>query len=115
MDVPTLLATLRDSPVDNTGASEQLLATVYEYLMKVPTIPPNNALHWFCRLAEPNTVAAATFLIRLFAYSSQSVEKWKMKLQYCLSRCPECVQGLEQVKVSSRHTCVMLLQYLGLC
>jgi senataxin len=103
-DVQSLLATLRDSPIDNAGASDKVLGTVYNYLMGVPTKPPDNVLHWFCRQAAPNTVGAATFLIRLFAYNSPLVEGWKTKLHSCLSRCPECVQGLEQAKVSSRNT-----------
>jgi senataxin len=105
-DVHSLLATLRDSPIDNSGASDKVLGTVYNYLMAVPVKPPDNVVHWFCRQAAPDTVAAATFLIRLFAYNSQLVENWKTILHSCLSRCSHCVQGIEQVKVSSRNTCV---------
>jgi len=104
LDVQSLLVTLRDSPIDNAGASDKVLGTVYNYLMGVPTKPPDNALHWFCHQATSDTVAAATFLIRLFAYNSPLVEDWKIKLHSCLSRCSECVQGLELVKVSSRNT-----------
>src|ERR1700733_6888049 len=103
-DVPLLLARLRDSPIDNAGASDEVLGTLYHYLMEVSTNPSDNAIHWFCPHAAPNTVGAATFLIRLFAYSSQQVENWKVKLHSCLSRCSECVRWFEQVKVSSRNT-----------
>jgi senataxin len=105
-DVHSLLVTLRDSPIDNAGASDKVLGTIYNYLMAVPSKPPDNAIHWFCRQAAPDTVAAATFLIRLFAYNSQLVDDWKAKLHSCLSHCSDCVQGVEQVKVSSRNTCV---------
>lgn len=103
-DVQSLLAKLRDSPIDNAGASDKVLGTVYNYLMGIPTKSPDNALHWFCHQAAPNTVASATFLLRLFAYNSPLVEDWKMKLHSCLSLCPGCIQGLEQVKASSRKT-----------
>ena len=103
LHVQSLLVTLRDSPIDNAGASDQVLGTVYNYLMGA-TKPPDDALHWYCRQATTGTVAAATFLIRLFAYNSPLVEDWKIRFHSCLSRCPECVQGLEQVKVSSRTT-----------
>ena len=104
LDIQSLLVTLRNSPIDNAGASDKVLGTVYKYLMGVPTKPPDNALHWYCRQATSDTVAAATFLIRLFAYNSPLVEDWKVKLHSCLSSCPECVQGLQQAKVSSRNT-----------
>ncbi|KAI6122505.1 SEN1 N terminal-domain-containing protein [Pisolithus croceorrhizus] len=60
--------------------------------------------HWFCSRADPLTVEAATFLLRLFAYDSPQVEKWKVKLRTCLAGCSECVKVLGEVKVSSRPT-----------
>ncbi|KAJ7505328.1 AAA domain-containing protein [Mycena galericulata] len=79
------LATLRDSPVDNAGASDAVLANIFTYLMEIPSSPSDGRLHWFCSRATPTTVAAATFLIRLFAYSSPLVEEWRRKVS-CLSR-----------------------------
>jgi senataxin len=101
-NVQTLLATLRDAPVDI--ASDAVLGTLLEYLMGVAPSPPNNTFHWYCRHALPITVDAATFLIRLFAYQSENVNPWKSRMQSCLSSCAECVQGLERVKVTSKDT-----------
>jgi senataxin len=102
-DVKNVLADLRDNPADTTRASDAILQQIYLYLMKVP---PNDAgeIHWFCKLAVPTTVEAATFLIRLMAYQSEEVNKWKSKLHRCLSICASCVQGLELAKVASQHT-----------
>ncbi|KAJ6477453.1 SEN1 N terminal-domain-containing protein [Mycena vitilis] len=98
------LATLRDSPVDNEGASDAVLASVFTYLMAVSPDASDGRLHWFCGRAISTTVAAATFLIRLFAYSSDLVEEWRSKFRTCLNGCPECVQGLEEAKATSKTT-----------
>ncbi|RDB14553.1 putative ATP-dependent helicase C29A10.10c [Hypsizygus marmoreus] len=100
-DVPSLLATLRDAPVNTENMSESILGQIYRHLMDVPS-GSDNVLHWFCHRAQPDTVEAATFLIRMFAY--QKVDEWRQKLHSCVSRCPECVQGLERAKVTSRTT-----------
>lgn len=104
IDVEKLLATLRDAPVDNTGASEAVLIKIYSYLMEIPTRPPDGVLHWFCSRASPTTVAAATFMLRLFAYNSPQVDAWKVKFQSCIGRCVDCVQGLEYEKEASKIT-----------
>ncbi|KAJ7780655.1 SEN1 N terminal-domain-containing protein [Mycena maculata] len=78
------LSTLRDTPVDND--------------------PSDGCLHWFCRRATSTTIAAATFLIRLFAYSSNLVDEWRTKFRTCLNGCPECVQGLQDAKTTSKNT-----------
>ncbi|TFK40652.1 SEN1 N terminal-domain-containing protein [Crucibulum laeve] len=101
--VKKLLATLHDNPVDNSGASDDVLGSVFSYLIAVPPTPSGD-LHWFCHEADPTTVAAATFLLRLFAYNSAQVNSWKEKLHLCLSRCVLCVQGLQEVKVTSKDT-----------
>ncbi|KAJ7670210.1 SEN1 N terminal-domain-containing protein [Mycena rosella] len=98
------LAILRDSPVDNGGASDAVLGTIFTYLMGVPPSQSDGRLHWFCRRATPTTIAAATFLIRLFAYSSALVEEWRIKFRNCLNGCAECVQGLQEVKATSKNT-----------
>lgn len=99
-----LLARLRDAPVDNSGADEVVLGRLFTYLMEVPTDPSTGLLHWFCTLANSTTVAAATFLIRLFAYNSPAVNQWKSKLLSCLTGCSGCVQRFEEAKVSSKTT-----------
>ncbi|KAF8645168.1 hypothetical protein AX16_007996 [Volvariella volvacea WC 439] len=101
-DIVKLLETLHDSPVDTNGASEAVLAQVHGYLMHVPA--SKDGLHWFCSLADPTTIAAATFLLRLHAYSSPEVAKWKERLSVCLESCLACIQGLEEAKFTSRST-----------
>ncbi|KAJ7644130.1 SEN1 N terminal-domain-containing protein [Roridomyces roridus] len=97
------LASLRDFPVDNAGASDTVLADIYKYLMAV--LPSSDGcLHWFCSRATSTTIGAATFLIRLFAYSSPLVEDWRKKFRLCLKSCTGCVQGLQDAKISSKHT-----------
>ncbi|EGN98396.1 hypothetical protein SERLA73DRAFT_109860 [Serpula lacrymans var. lacrymans S7.3] len=102
--VKTLLATLRDTPVNTTDGSDSLLAPIFVYLMKVQASPNDKTLHWFCDRADQLTIDAATFLIRLFAYNSVRVDEWKKKFQVCLEGCSKCVKGFGEVKVSSRHT-----------
>ncbi|KAJ7935638.1 hypothetical protein B0H13DRAFT_1854272 [Mycena leptocephala] len=80
------LATLRDSPVNNDGASDVVLSSIFTYLMGVPVNASDGRLHWFCNRASSTTVAAATFLIRYFgAFSAdilagfyQSFEAWEL-------------------------------------
>jgi hypothetical protein len=103
-DVETILATLRDNPIDSTGASDAILAQILTHLMDVPSHLVDGLFHWFCHRAIPTTIAAATFLIRLFAYNSPQVDAWKARLKSCLSGCSECVQGIEEAKLSSKDT-----------
>ncbi|KAJ7250875.1 SEN1 N terminal-domain-containing protein [Mycena haematopus] len=98
------LATLRDSPVNNEGASDAVLASIFTYLMEVPPDASDGRIHWFCGRAVSTTVGAATFLIRLFAYSSPLVEQWRTKFRACLNGCPDCVLGVEEAKITSRNT-----------
>jgi senataxin len=100
------LATLRDSPVNNDGASDAVLASIFTYLMGVLPDASDGRIHWFCGRAVSTTVAAATFLIRLFAYSSPLVEQWRTKFRACLNECPDCVQGLQEAKITSKNTFV---------
>lgn len=102
-DVEKLLITLRDTPVDSNGTSDAVLGRIHSYLMDVTNVAPDD-IHWFCERANTTTVAAATFLLRLFAYTSREVDTWKEKLHACLSSCCSCVQKLEEAKVSSRQT-----------
>jgi senataxin len=100
------LATLRDSPVNNDGASDVVLSSIFTYLMGVPVNASDGRLHWFCNRASSTTVAAATFLIRLFAYSSPLVEEWRTTFRSCLNGCPDCVLGLQEAKLTSKNTFV---------
>lgn len=101
-NIAKLLRLLRDTPIDNSGASETVLAQIYSYL--IPTSQPRP--HWFCKRADELTINAATFLLRLFAYSSPQVDIWKSQLQSLLDSCAECVQALERIKITSRQTWV---------
>lgn len=101
--VERLLLSLRERPKD-AEISDSILQDVYLYLMNV-TLSKDD-VHWFCDKAGDTTIEAATFLIRLFAYDSGEVSRWKERLHRCLSTCLPCVQGLEYRKILSRETCV---------
>ncbi|KAF9220939.1 hypothetical protein BS17DRAFT_786249 [Gyrodon lividus] len=102
--VKALLARVRDTPVNTTGGSDDILALIFSYLMKVPPNSNDKRCHWFCSHADQLTVEAATFLLRLFAYNSPRVEEWKATLVRCLAGCCACVKAFGEVKVSSRST-----------
>lgn len=101
--IEALLARLRDVPADSHKITDDVLGVIYSHLMSVPATVSGD-LHWFCSAAQPTTIAAATFLLRLLAYSSPEVDNWKEKFHLCLSKCSECVQGLEEVKETSKST-----------
>lgn len=103
-NVQKLLKSLHDTPIDNAGASDEVLGRVYAYLMDVPPSVMDRKLHWFCERADTTTVAAASFLLRLYAYDSPQVDAWKTKLNSCLQGCCGCVRSMERIKVDSRHT-----------
>ena len=98
------LKSLHDTPVDNAGASDEVLGPVYAYLMDLPPNSGDRKLHWFCEKADPTAIAAASFLLRLFAYDSPQVNEWKNRLNTCLRGCCDCVRSSERIKVDSRHT-----------
>ena len=102
--VKALLERLHDEPADTTIATESVLAEVYDYLMGVPTTQHDGLYHWFCNHAEPLTIDAASFLLRLFAYNSPKVVQWKGRFAAVLSGCVRCVKGLAEVKLTSRQT-----------
>lgn len=102
--VETLLANLRDVPVNTEAGSDSFLAPIFTYLMAVSPNRSDGVLHWFCDRAGQLTIDAATFLLRLFAYNSPQVDVWKKKLEFCLGGCCNCIKGLEEVKVSSKDT-----------
>ncbi|KDR82678.1 hypothetical protein GALMADRAFT_220668 [Galerina marginata CBS 339.88] len=102
-DIGALLTVLRDRPADTTAASDDVLGTIYRYLVKIPP-SSDGEVHWFCKHASATTVDAATFSIRLMAYKSEQVDDWKRRLHKCMSACAFCVQGLEMAKVTSQDT-----------
>jgi senataxin len=102
-DVQSLLKNLRDAPVNTEGALDDILAPIYDHLMRVPSAS-DGCFHWFCERAEPVTIEAAVFLIRLFAYDSPRVEEWKKRFENCVTGCLLCVRGLGELKESSRST-----------
>ncbi|THV05327.1 hypothetical protein K435DRAFT_774010 [Dendrothele bispora CBS 962.96] len=99
------LEKLRDFPVDSEQLSNDVLGEIYDYLIKICESNPKS-IHWFCDKAENTTVEAATFLLRLFAYSDANVKvlKWKSVYDDCLNGCAGCALGLERVKISSKDT-----------
>ena len=99
--VKILLVSLRERPQD-VEISDNILQDVYLYLMNMTLF--KDEVHWFCDKADTTTIEAATFLIRLFAYDSEEVKRWKERLHKCVTTCIPCVQGLEQKKLLSRQT-----------
>lgn len=109
-EVQKLLENLRDAPVGTDGLSDTTLLTIYDYLMFVTPKSGFITFHWFCNEANPTTVEAATFLLRLLAYDQKKVDEWKTNYNLCLSRCAKCVFGLEKAKVESMDTYVLQIQ-----
>ena len=99
--VKHLLISLREKPQD-VEISDNILQDVYLYLMNKTFL--KDEVHWFCDKADTTTIEAATFLIRLFAYDSEEVKRWKERLHKCVTSCVPCVHGLEQKKILSRQT-----------
>jgi len=98
------LEKLRREPITTDGMQDSILGPIYSLLMNTPT-GDNGTPHWFCDKARPVVVEAATFLIRLYAYSDNPrVEVWKKKLAGVLQGCCGCVQGFADAKTSSRDT-----------
>lgn len=100
-DVSNKLEEFRDAPV--MQPSGQDLYTIFQFLV-LENSPAESQLHWFCAQAQPLVFEAATFLLRLHAYSSSLVAQWREKLQTCMAGCAQCVKGLQEVKGTSRHT-----------
>lgn len=102
-DLAKILKKLKESPIPTENCQDDFLMPILNTLM-ARRRADDGALHWFCKDAEEATREAATFLLRLFAYSNDVVSKWKAKLLECLHSCPGCVQSLDRVKVTSRST-----------
>ena len=116
--VKAQLLKLRDAP--ETTPSETILFLIFDYL--IGPLPSKTThivsyltdasssrkhQHWFCSHAGEVVTGAATFLLRLHAYTSPRVELWRKELKACLRECCECVRELQSVKLSSRHTYVL--------
>ena len=97
---------LRDVPLNATGAGQDVLILISDYLVDIG--PSEGPVHWFCPKASQLTIDCATFLLRLHAYASSyessPVQAWRNLLLRCLRGCCGCVRGLEDAKVTSRHT-----------
>jgi hypothetical protein len=104
--VETLLERLRKEPVGSEGSTDQIMKVVFDYLINVPEDPLGGTYHWFCQRADNVTQEAAAFLIRLFAYDSQRVDKWKACMKKIIFSCCDCVRALQEVKRTSQQTCV---------
>ncbi|TFK91118.1 hypothetical protein K466DRAFT_515953 [Polyporus arcularius HHB13444] len=107
-EVKKKLLELRDQPV--AIASDDVLRLVSTYLLgslkkpeSLDNVSPKFG-HWFCSQAEDLVKEAATFLIRLHAYNSSSVDIWRAQLKRVLSRCCYCVRGMHEAENMSRHT-----------
>jgi len=104
MEVSKLLEELRNNPIGTNDPNlNQHMSTCLEYLNS--TQPPLNSSelpHWFCSKTRPVAVEAATFLLRLLAYSK--AEEWKQTLLKVIRNCADCVAGLEAAKFRSIKT-----------
>lgn len=104
-DLAAKLKSLRDVPA--AEVSNQELFGIYKFLVPEGSTSRDTS-HWFCSQATPVTVEAATFLLRLHAYNSAKVANWRKRLQACLGACPQCVKRLQELKETSRQTCVVV-------
>jgi len=95
---------LRDVPANTTGAGQDVLQLISDYLIDIG--PKEGPVHWFCPKVTQLTIDSATFLLRLHAYESSSIQTWRSLLTRCLRGCCDCVRGLAEAKVTSRHTYV---------
>ncbi|KAI0648078.1 SEN1 N terminal-domain-containing protein [Trametes meyenii] len=107
-EVKKRLNELRDAPQTQVGDEDLRLTSTYLLgsLRRPDNLSSVNLAfdHWFCSKADEITREAATFLIRLHAYNSSSVELWRWQLKCVISRCCNCISGLYEAEVTSRHT-----------
>jgi senataxin len=107
------LKDLHDLPVGSEGDQKTLLARPFDFLVKVEPSTSDGLLHWFCDKAlDPLVVEAATFLLRLHAYNSPKVKIWRDKLAQVIRGCAGCTKSLQDLKLSSRTTCVLEFFFL---
>ena len=99
------LAQYRNQPPNTQDVTEADLTKLFNFLITSPEAS-DAPVHWFCFRADPVVREAATFMIRLHAYSSNRVQLWRSRLERCLSTCVDCVAGLQTAKVTSKVTYV---------
>ncbi|KAF8516825.1 SEN1 N terminal-domain-containing protein [Hysterangium stoloniferum] len=103
-EVSRILDRLKREPVNTDGAPDTVLGPVYSLLIKAPA-GEDRILHWFCGSAKPVVVEAATFLLRLHAYTNNPrVDNWKDKMAGVLHGCCNCLQSYMDIKISCRET-----------
>jgi senataxin len=108
-EVSRILDKLKRVPVNTDGAPDTILGPIYSLLIKAPS-SENHALHWFCGDARPVVVEAATFLLRLHAYTNNPrVDNWKDKMANVLHGCCNCIQCYQDIKISCRDTWVIVM------
>ena len=101
-NVRSKLEHFRDHPPGSQDVSDADLGLLVAFLFQ--DISSDAAPHWFCSKADSVIVEAATFLLRLHAYQSPRVEKWRTQIRRCVSSCAKCVQKFQEAKTTSRHT-----------
>jgi len=114
VEVSRSLEKLKQEPITTDGMQDSILGPIYTLLLAVPP-GDDDLLHWFCAKAKQVVVEAATFLLRLYAYTDNPrVEVWKTKLTGVLHGCCGCTQGFADAKITSRETCPISLITMSL-
>lgn len=103
-EVARTLEKLKLEPITAEGGQDAVLGPIYNLLVHAP--PGDDCVfHWFCKKARPVVTEAATFLLRLHAYSnSVMVEDWKRKMAGVLHGCCNCIQSYQEIKLTCRDT-----------
>lgn len=113
-EVSRSLTKLRQEPINADGSHDTILTPIYTYLMAVSP-GEDRVLHWFCSKAKSVVTEAATFLLRLHAYSNNpKVESWKERLIKVLYGCSACVHSYTELKATCRNTSVLTHLVLSL-
>ncbi|KZV98838.1 hypothetical protein EXIGLDRAFT_763074 [Exidia glandulosa HHB12029] len=77
--------------------SEKRAVALFQFVMRVPQV--GGEYHWFCAKVPPLAVEAATFAIRMFAYTeSTSLGLIKERLSIVLHGCCECMRLFQNAK-----------------
>ncbi|KIJ54640.1 hypothetical protein M422DRAFT_220966 [Sphaerobolus stellatus SS14] len=101
-EISRSLEKLKTQPIATGGSGDDVMVPIYTFLMGAP--PKDGVLHWFCAKTRPVVIEAASFLLRLYAYNSDSVVIWKGKLTEVLHGCSDCVEVYMEVKLKSRDS-----------
>ena len=95
-----------DVPVNTQDTTDEDLNPLIWRLMRSGKDESDGRYHWFCHRTDSTTRDLATFLLRLFAYTSTGnnlLEEWKDRLQIIWKNCPDCIQRMDEEKVLSRE------------